>query len=71
MGATNVTPNLHLPQWVDTDKPSWLGDVNNAFTLIDNNQGNTAGQIASLQSRCTSLESRVTALEAALKKTQA
>lgn len=35
MGATNHTPNLKLPQFIGTDKPTWLGDVNNAFSSID------------------------------------
>lgn len=35
MGATNHTPNLKLPQFIGTDKPTWLGDVNNAFSNID------------------------------------
>lgn len=63
MGASGFTPNLHLPQWTDSDKPSWLGDVNGAFKLIDNNNGDLVGQLAVIQSRLTALEARVTALE--------
>ena len=35
MGATNHTPNYNLPQFIGTDKPTWLGDVNGAFSDID------------------------------------
>lgn len=40
MGATNHTPSLNLPQFIGTDKPTWLGDINNAFRNIDNGFGN-------------------------------
>lgn len=35
MGHTNSTANYNLPQFVGTDKPSWLGDINDAFAAID------------------------------------
>lgn len=35
MGHTNQTANYNLPQFVGTDKPSWLGDINDAFAAID------------------------------------
>ena len=35
MGHTNSTPNYALPQFVTTDKPDWLTDINNAFLAID------------------------------------
>lgn len=37
MSFTNRTPNLGLPQWIDTDRPTWLVDMNNAFDAIDEN----------------------------------
>lgn len=36
MSATNKTLNYELPIFIDTDKPSWLGDWNGAMTQIDN-----------------------------------
>lgn len=36
MGHTNETSNYHLPQFIGTDKPTWLGDVNGAMLAIDN-----------------------------------
>lgn len=35
MGATNHTTNYELPQFVGSDKPAWLGDINPAFGAID------------------------------------
>lgn len=35
MGHTNSTPNYNLPQFLTTDKPAWLTDINNAFLDID------------------------------------
>lgn len=36
MAHTNSTEHYSLPQFVGTDKPSWLTDINNAFEAIDN-----------------------------------
>lgn len=35
MGATNRTTNYNLPQFVGSDKPTWLGDFNGAMNSID------------------------------------
>lgn len=35
MGWSEETPNFDLPLFADTDKPSWRGDVNYAFSIID------------------------------------
>lgn len=39
MGYTNSTPNLHLPQFIGSDKPTWLSDVNGAMLAIDTAYG--------------------------------
>lgn len=36
MSYTNETKKLHLPQWVGTDRPTYLIDFNQAFLNIDN-----------------------------------
>lgn len=36
MSYTNETKKLHLPQWVGTDRPTYLVDFNTAFLNIDN-----------------------------------
>ena len=35
MSSTNHTTNYNLPQFVGTDKPAWLGDINPALSAID------------------------------------
>lgn len=35
MSYTNSTTHYALPQWVGTDKPTWLGDMDEAFLKID------------------------------------
>lgn len=35
MSHTNSTANYNLPQFVGTDKPAWLGDINPAMSAID------------------------------------
>ena len=35
MSHTNTTANYNLPQFVGTDKPAWLTDVNGAMSAID------------------------------------
>lgn len=36
MSYTNETKKLHLPQWIGTDRPTYLVDFNTAFLNIDN-----------------------------------
>lgn len=40
MSHTNSTTNYSLPQFVTSDKPAWLTDVNNAYTAIDTGMHN-------------------------------
>lgn len=35
MSYTNSTPNLHLPQYIATDKPTYLGDWNASMQTLD------------------------------------
>lgn len=70
MGATNLTPNIHLPLFVASDKPSWLGDVNEAMSRIDADSGTQTAainllttQLNAANATITALTARVTALE--------
>ena len=42
MSSTNKTTNYELPQFLGTDKPAWLGDINPAFSAIDTAMHNNA-----------------------------
>ena len=47
---TNKTANYDLPQFVGTDKPTWLGDFNEAMSDIDAGMHKNASDIATMQS---------------------
>lgn len=47
--STNKTANYELPQFVGTDKPTWLGDFNEAMSDIDAGMHENATDIASMQ----------------------
>lgn len=53
---TNETTNYDLPQFIGTDKPTWLGDFNTAMSTIDTAIGTNASAITSLGTRVTSAE---------------
>lgn len=50
MSHTNETPNFHLPQFIATDKPDWLVDVNDAFQAIDTGMASTQSEAESATS---------------------
>lgn len=47
MSYTNKTPNYDLPQYVGTDKPTYLGDFNETMLKIDSAMHTNASNIAS------------------------
>lgn len=51
MGHTNSTANIALPQFIGTDKPTWLGDVNGAFSAIDSKVGTIDADIAAVDAK--------------------
>lgn len=48
--STNKTANYNLPQFVGTDKPTWLGDFNEAMFDIDAGMHTNATAITSMAS---------------------
>ena len=58
MSATNLTKNLKLPQFLASDKPSWLGDVNGAMLNIDNGYGKMSGDISKANDTASSAKSQ-------------
>lgn len=69
MGHTNSTANLALPQFIGTDKPTWLGDINSAFSDIDayvgTNDAAVAGAVADAGSAVSQAASAVSTANAA------
>ena len=51
MGHTNSTPNIGLPQFIGTDKPTWLGDVNGAMSAIDTKVGSIDAAVATVDAK--------------------
>ena len=60
--STNKTTNYELPQFVGTDKPSWLGDFNEAMLTIDTGMHGNATAIDGVES--TSQTAKSTANQA-------
>lgn len=58
MGHTNSTANLALPQFVGSDKPTWLGDINGAFSDIDAYVGTNDAAVAVAASDASSAVSQ-------------
>lgn len=80
MSATNKTANYELPEFIGTDKPSWLTDFNGAMTKIDtalhdlsNEQASGVtkqyvdAQIATVTTALNNLQDDVDAITAKLK----
>lgn len=61
MGHTNSTTNYALPQFVGSDKPAWLTDVNNAYSAIDTAIKNAADAASNAGSVATSAQNDATA----------
>lgn len=53
MGYTNKTPNYDLPQYVGTDKPTYLGDFNETMLKIDTALHTNQQNIANANSAVT------------------
>lgn len=54
MGHTNSTANLSLPQFIGTDKPTWLGDINGAMSAIDAYAGTNDAAVTAAASDASS-----------------
>ena len=77
MSSTNHTANYNLPQFVGSDKPTWLGDVNQAMSTIDgqmktnaNNIASASGEVSELGTRVETAESTVSSLSTAVTTVQ-
>lgn len=61
MSATNETTYLKLPQFVATDKPTWLGDFNNAMLKIDNNAATTHNTVSGIPAQIAAVDQKADA----------
>lgn len=65
MGHTNSTTNYGLPQFVTTDKPAWLTDINGAFSAIDTGIDNAQDAADAAQNDATQALSDASAASSA------
>lgn len=65
MSHTNSTANYNLPEFIGTDTPGWLTDVNGAMADIDAAIYARQQSIATNANNITALDSRLTTVEAA------
>lgn len=56
---TNSTTNYGLPQWIATDKPAWIADMNPAFSKIDEEVKNANDVSSGALNTVTALQGRV------------
>lgn len=73
MSYTNKTQHYELPQWLGTDKPTWLGDMNTTMQTLDKTMydintlaSNADGSIESIQNSITALNTSVSQLNSNL-----
>lgn len=66
MGATNHTANYDLPQWIGTDKPTFLGDLNDAFLKIDTGMKTNQSEISGAASDAGNALAKATSAERAV-----
>ena len=59
MSHTNSTPNYNLPQFVGTDKPTWLNDVNGAMSAIDTQMKANADSVTTANTTATTAQNAV------------
>lgn len=69
MSATNHTTNYSLPQFIATDVPTWLVDVNGAFSDIDTAIHNAADAAGAASTLATTAKNKADAVEGALSTT--
>lgn len=63
MSSTNKTTNYELSQFIQTDKPTWLGDYNGDMLKIDGQMKDNADAISTVGGDITSLDGRLDTAE--------
>lgn len=72
MSFTTKTPNYNFPQWSGTDYPSFVKDLNPAYTTIDSNLKTLNDNVNKIKTDVSSAEqSAQTAQQAAVDAQQA
>jgi hypothetical protein len=64
MGYSKSTPVRKLPQFENSDKPTWLGDVNETNRLLEAELNAMSNRIGTLEGQMAAALARIAALEA-------
>lgn len=59
MSHTNSTANYNLPQFVGSDTPAWLTDVNGAMSAIDSQMKTNADSVSTANASATTANSNI------------
>lgn len=70
MSSTNKTPNYALPQYIGTDKPTFLGDFNDAMDIIDKGMNDNKNSAAEGSNKMDEANARIGDAEKTLTETQ-
>lgn len=70
MAHTNETLNYKLPQFVDTDQPTWLGDFNGAMNSIDTGIAGVGANASTALSAANNAVNRVGQVETTISGVQ-
>jgi hypothetical protein len=70
MPHTNETLNYKLPQFADTDQPTWLGDFNGAMNSIDTAIASVGANVSTALSAANNAVNRVDRVETAMADVQ-
>lgn len=65
MSSTNHTENFNFPQWVGSDYPSFIKDLNPAFLTIDTTLKSNETSVATAQTAATSAQQAAKAAQQA------
>lgn len=60
MGYTDSTARLNLPQYIGTDSPDWLTDINQAFETLDEAYGATKESAVNAEESVSQMSQQVT-----------
>jgi len=63
MATSSTTPNYHLPQWADSDRPAIREDLNSAFSTIDTALNDVDSAVQQDAANILGLANRVSAAE--------
>lgn len=62
--TSKTTPNYKLPHYLPSDHPDFIGEINEAYVIIDNAMHENASASIDLRNRLTVAENQIKELQA-------